>query len=403
MSALAQLSKILTYDYKPQWSFRLDWLRQPIGVLLAAAVIGLMTGFLLHHNGYYFSAAVFLVILIGLLWPFVSTFGICANLHFDRDRSFVGETTEVRLTVQNRSLIGSNGVYYQWNDSRVEDDAEGPKLLNLPGFSQAQLDFSVQFARRGLAVQTPAKLGSGFPFGLMTSWKKISCDDDLLIWPRIFSLATLPTFGFQEHSHGRFANNRAGNHGDICGLRPYRRGDTPRRIHWSQTAKQDELIVCEYQSYLRPTLIVCLDGVSALPNQQNTSLLWEGMISLCASICHAAYEQGIPFGLVTESERIPINSGANHYRRSMDHLATLSPDCHHPQSSPATSADPQAMTILITSTHGDDSHITRNNRCIAIECAYDDTSPKSSKNFHRNRKVNFAASIPEQIEFLFVE
>ena len=54
------------------------------------------------------------------------------------------------------------------------------------------------------------------------------------------------------------ARDRPGTWGDVLGVRPYRRGDVLRRIHWPQSARHGQLVVCEVQAS-RPSVQIVLD------------------------------------------------------------------------------------------------------------------------------------------------
>ena len=61
-------------------------------------------------------------------------------------------------------------------------------------------------------------------------------------------------------SDGLATRDRAGQWGDPLGVRPYRRGDPLRRVHWVLTARHGELIVRELQSNAVPRVQIVLDA-----------------------------------------------------------------------------------------------------------------------------------------------
>ncbi len=108
---------------------------------------------------------------------------------------------------------------------------------------------------------------------------------------------------------GNVSRNKIGTTGDVLGVRPYRRGDSPRRIHWGQSAKHDRLIVCELQSNARPVIQLVLDTDPRIHCGTGTNGSREWAIRIVASLAKGWIESGAQVGLACANVELPPASG----------------------------------------------------------------------------------------------
>jgi uncharacterized protein YbaR (Trm112 family) len=106
-------------------------------------------------------------------------------------------------------------------------------------------------------------------------------------------------------------------------VRPYRRGDSPRRIHWGQSAKHDRLIVCELQANARPVIQLVLDADPRVHNGDGGNSSREWAIRIVASLARGWLEQGAQVGLAWAGCDIPPASGNKQTQAILDALAAL--------------------------------------------------------------------------------
>ncbi len=129
-----------------------------------------------------------------------------------------------------------------------------------------------------------------------------------------------------EASDGSVTRGRVGSTGDILGVRPYRRGDSPRRIHWAQTARHDRLIVCELQTNVRPVVLLVLDADPANHSLgPNGSREWA--IRIAASLARGWLEAGAQVGAAWTNTFISPASGSAQASRILDALARIPDQC----------------------------------------------------------------------------
>jgi uncharacterized protein (DUF58 family) len=112
-------------------------------------------------------------------------------------------------------------------------------------------------------------------------------------------------------------------------VRPYRRGDSPRRIHWAQSARHDRLIVCELQSNARPVIQLVLDADPRVHTGDGADSSREWAIRIVASLTKGWLEAGAQVGAAWIGEFVPPASGRQQLHRLLDGLARL-PDTPGP-------------------------------------------------------------------------
>jgi len=112
----------------------------------------------------------------------------------------------------------------------------------------------------GLHPVGPVQICTADPLGLFHSRRLLSVIEDFAVFPQVYDVAGLAELGArpslipQEHSAGRPGQSLL-----PLGVREYRAGDDPRRIHWPATARRGALMVKELEVDLAPTTSVFID------------------------------------------------------------------------------------------------------------------------------------------------
>jgi uncharacterized protein (DUF58 family) len=317
---------VLTHDHFPDLDRRLRRLFwNPLGGMLLACVAATLCAIYLHPRAWVLALGLLAIVLVGVLWPWLARLGLSGTLSYGVERCREGETVAAELVAHNRLPWATYGVL-------VREDAELVAGLPLvPGRGSAERTWSFTPPRRGIYPRLIPVLGTGFPFGVFEPTRPLDVGRELIVWPQTFAVPAVPDLQGENRLEGAVSRNKAGQNGDVLGVRPYRRGDSPRRIHWAQTARHDRLIVCELQSSARPIVLIGLDDHPA--HHAGESREWA--IRVCASLCESWLEQGAEIALWLRGEVVPASAGLAHRRRLLDALARLpdepgirfTPDC----------------------------------------------------------------------------
>jgi uncharacterized protein (DUF58 family) len=312
---------VLTYDFCP-WANRfVYWMKQPIAALSLAMVAALSLAVFVRPVALVAFAAILVVVGLGYLWPAVAVRGLSAHLRFMQTR--VAEGEEARATVRVRNA-------WPWPvwGLAIEGDVGGPAsvaLAQVPGWSTAEFGWPVTPRCRGVHPRQPPRLITGFPFGLRLASRPVEVEHRLLVWPRIVPLETLLDAAETRPSDEFFSAVRVGESGDIAGTRPFRSGDSLRRVHWAQTARTGAMVVSERQAPVLSAVRVVFDPDLALHEGDGPDSTLEWSIRIAASICAAYQRQHAAVECCHGHETIRLAHGDVGLRAFLDALARFTP------------------------------------------------------------------------------
>src|ERR1700686_2498487 len=95
-SWVAKAGRILTHEYFPTLDpYLFGWARTPLGTLGLAATAAALCGIFLHPHAFILLFAIVLVVLLGLLWPWLSMRGLSGTITFPPARIREGDTVTV--------------------------------------------------------------------------------------------------------------------------------------------------------------------------------------------------------------------------------------------------------------------------------------------------------------------
>jgi uncharacterized protein (DUF58 family) len=329
--------------------------RSPLGVLTFGFLVAVLCGLALHPRVFALAGGLGLVIVVGVCWPWLTLRGTSASLRFDRERACEGEAVPVAVEISNHLPWPSWGMLVRGG---FQGGAEGAvRLEAAPSRSRSTCRWTFVPSIRGRYPSSAPRLSTRFPFGIWHAQRTVLTDRNLIVWPKTFPVGALPIEDGANVIEGNVARNKVGSTGDVLGVRPYRRGDSPRRIHWAQSAKHDRFIVCELATHTRPVVMLLLDTDPAVHTPGGDGSR-EWSIRVTASFAKGWVEAGAQVGLAAGETVLMPASGPGQLTRIMDRLAgitdgdavTLPVLLRHPKLASA----PSAILIAVTTDVGMD-------------------------------------------------
>jgi uncharacterized protein (DUF58 family) len=319
-----------TYDVFPEFSAKVRrFVYHPLGVLSLAATVSLLCGLFLHPQGFVLCGGVLAVIALGVVWPWLSLRGLAGTVTFDRSRASEGEIVEVRLTLRNRLPWSALGLAVRDGFGGNSSEAVAG-IASVPRLRTSVCRWAFKPLCRGVYPLVAPKLTTGFPFGLWENGRKLAVEKPLVVWPRTFPVGPIPPVSGDRQVEGNVSRSKVGTNGDVLGVRPYRRGDSPRRVHWGQSARHDRLIVCELQSNSRPVIQIVLDADPRVHAGTSPVSSREWAIRIVASFAKGWLKDGAQVGLAWGGHDIPPASGQAQLHKILDALAGLPGECDKP-------------------------------------------------------------------------
>lgn len=215
----------------------------------------------------------------------------------------------------------------------VEDILEGRLMdkrcyfLKIPAGRRQVTSYRHAFPRRGRYRFKGFRISTKFPFGLLRKSMDIAAPSEVLVYPAVKTVK-LPRLGGAMLEAQR-SEVRLRRQGDPFGLRDYRPGDDPRRIHHKISAHMGRPMVRECEDALSRRTVLYLDNALTLLPHEGYLSCAEGLekaVSTAASLAVRLLEQGVDVGMVARSGAVPFGSGGAHLTAVLRFLALLGYD-----------------------------------------------------------------------------
>jgi uncharacterized protein (DUF58 family) len=328
---IARLSHVLASDYFQRFERHLTWLRNPLAILVLAMIASTLCGLFLHPQGFLLAFGVGAVLTIGVIWPWLSLRGLTGSLSFERGRTREGEPVKAVVAIRNRfpwgvcGLAAHAGLQHEAAPGRLgRSDAS---LSLAAGWRTTDASWDFVPGCRGEYPAHPPLVTCGFPFGLWVARRELAIGQTLLVLPRTFPVGPIPEAAEGQSADGLAPRDKPGTWGDLLGVRPYRRGDALRRIHWPQTARHGQLVVCEVQASAIPRVQIVLDTHPGAHLGSGPDSSREWAIRVAASFAVGWVNQGADVTMILESGHCVFGGGSAAARsaRVLDALARLAP------------------------------------------------------------------------------
>lgn len=247
--------------------------------------------------------------------------------------AFEGEEIEVRVALTNHGRAPRFMVEATDLIPAAAPHERRPLVFagRLPGRTRRSFNYRIACFKRGCYEVGPLRLRSAYPLGI--SWAEADSSQpfaQLLVYPACFEVAAflLPASGAQV-ACGLESLARAGGSDDFFGTREYRHGDSLRHIHWPSTARQQRLIVKEFELRSATELTIVLDLYTAgvLGTERDTTL--EYAVRIAASLSRYVLGRGHHVQLNAFGARewqVPSGRGDAQLARILDVLARVEAD-----------------------------------------------------------------------------
>ncbi|HLZ26005.1 MAG TPA: DUF58 domain-containing protein [Chloroflexota bacterium] len=310
---------------------------------------------LLLREAQLFVVGVILLLVAGVsfVWERYCLVGLGYRRSLGQARAMFGE--EVSLTLE---IVNDKPLPLAWLE--IEDTVPGVGLTlapahvgpsHIPGrrllgillsvrwYERVRRHYRVLCQARGFHAFGPATMRTGDVFGLATQEIEIPQEDYLLVYPKIVPLERLGLPA--RNPFGDVPLRRQWLFEDpmrTVGVRDYRPGDSPRRLHWKATARApgQALQVKLFEPTTTHRLHVLLNISTGGPNwswQGYDPEVLEAVIATAASVANWATEHGFLIGLAANAKlfrssaavRIPPSRDPRQMMHVLEALARLVP------------------------------------------------------------------------------
>jgi uncharacterized protein (DUF58 family) len=326
---MSSVLEMANYDFCPNLNRYVYWMKRPIGWVVAAIAFSILIGIFVGPQGYVLAAAFVALLVLGLVWPWISMKGIRCSLVLPREEMHENSPTEVVFKVANYWPLPVFGMIVEGDFLQDVDANEEPiafSLKRIPPLSNTEFSIRVTPRRRGLLPCGDVNINNGFPFGITEVAKKVEDVNCGLVWPECEPLDGSPPAEGSLFNVAGSMSDRSGNDGETIGVRSYREGDRLRNIHWAQTVRSQRLMVRERQTPSSTSVAILLDLTPEHHKGEGVHNSFEWAIRIAASICAQLHKtrsavRVICIGLPPEEQNTETNNGG--INNLMDFLAAL--------------------------------------------------------------------------------
>lgn len=194
---------------------------------------------------------------------------------------------------------------------RLQLENGAPLVFDLDPEQEARLGLTVRTTTRGPLDPGDLYLWTEYPYGLFRCGARKRLPVTAWVYPRPVAG---PFFSQKRDNgaQGRVADSPGMD--DFKGLRPYRPGDTPRRIAWKSAAKGNGLLTKEFEGSGGGQALI-FDWEIIEPGNAEFKL---------SRLCHqvlTAHHQNLRYGLDLPGVFVPPSTGEDHRRQCLETLA----------------------------------------------------------------------------------
>lgn len=169
-----------------------------------------------------------------------------------------------------------------------EGRMEPPEARPLPPLEPGRpvtVELELTPRRRGWLTLPALRVGRDDPLGLARGSVDAGVSERLLVLPKRYPAALRPAAGNRRLQPGGVAlASTVGDSQEFIGLRDYRPGDSPRRLHWPAWARSGRPVVKEFQEEYFSRQALLLDSFAAPDGGGGAEAAFEAAVSVAASL-----------------------------------------------------------------------------------------------------------------------
>lgn len=326
----SRLSRLMTTDFCP-WANRfVYWLKEPIGWFALATLASVLVGAFLSPLGWTLAAGLTAVLVFGMGFPWLATRCVNCKLQPACDELHEREASYLKLSVRNYLPLPIMGLMIEGylTEAAVTVDSGEPAVIpeaaleRIPAFSTASYRLPIAAEYRGRYPKQVPKIACAFPFGIWTARREIQNLSPVTVLPLLIPISEeLELPGDQLADLG--VGNRASTNGDFLGVRDFRRGDSLKNIHWVQSARQDQLVVCERGGPQNQAIELHLSTARCLGTEVESreNLAWR--VRIAASLVALLSARHLPYRLIVDGKLCCVADGALGKKPTLHLLAEI--------------------------------------------------------------------------------
>ena len=277
------------------------------GWLYALLLIGLLIGSVNYSISLGF-AMTFLLTGLGLI-AMLHTWRNLANLKIATRRAnpvFAGETSIFELAV----LEGNNRPRYCIFAAFAGQESD---IKDIAALKDNTFKLSIPSQKRGWLTAPRITFSTEFPLSLFHVWAYAETSAQCLIYPNPSLRSQILPSADADDARGQLSTAQGDD--DFAGHRNYQFGDSPKRVDWKASSREQGLLVKQFQGEASSTLWLDFNATTGNNLELRISQLTRWVVD--------ANAQNLKYGLRLPQLSIQPNTGDMHYHQCLTSLALM--------------------------------------------------------------------------------
>lgn len=281
------------------------------GVLFASLLFAMLVGSINYSLSLGF-AMTFLLTGIGAIGMLHSWRNL-ANLRVSTRKVqpvFAGDAAVFEIALADESnraryciAARFNSLTYHSQDSFADIDALGEAIIKL----------SLPTSKRGWLKAPRLGFSTEFPVSLFHVWAYAETDCQCLVYPAPSAHSLVIPSAHESGSSGNLRNPQGDD--DFAGHRNYQFGDSPKRVDWKASSREQGLLTKQFQGEAISTLWLDWEATKGDNVEQRISQLTRWVID--------AENNRLQYGLRIPGTQVSPNAGDAHYHQCLTALALM--------------------------------------------------------------------------------
>ncbi|QNU65303.1 DUF58 domain-containing protein [Ruminiclostridium herbifermentans] len=223
-----------------------------------------------------------------------------------------GESLKLIVKLYNEDFLIFPYVFVSFFGSHSHFNAESySQSLAITPFSKKEFVFDMECKYRGQYEIGISDIYIEDFLGLIRLKYKIPETKKIIVYPNIVYLSKFDIFSNSCSDSQNFSLGIVEDVNNIKDLRNYTYGDSLRRIHWKQTAKNNQLMVKNYQSTTDVNLNILLDLRHGKYSEDINIIIEDKLIEAVISVVHYYLFKNVAINYIYFDQKLEVLKAAN--------------------------------------------------------------------------------------------
>ena len=219
---------------------------------------------------------------------------------------FAGEDAIFEIAITETRQRSRYAVVVQMEDGE-------PVYADIPASAETIVRLPRRSKKRGWLAAGRITFHTEFPLSLFHVWSYVELDSRCLVYPHPLLHSATALASADQGAAG--ALDASSGDDDFAGHRTYQLGDSPRRVDWKASSREQGLLTKQFQGEAKSSLWFDWAQTPGTDAEQRVQQLTRWVVD-----AHASRQS---YGLRLPVEEFPPSTGESHYRTCLQALALM--------------------------------------------------------------------------------